>query len=167
MLASLLLQPQLLQRLPGRSAGDDLVDELVAIAHLLALNPNAAEVVGPAFAEAGTALAETLLARLAPRLPQALTELRSLADPVLASVSGFGGLAAPASAAELLELVANALAQSGTVLDLLGDEQIRATVRRASAIFSDTLGLSQPGFRADLEGMLASAAPSASVASLA
>lgn len=157
MLGSILLQPQMLQRMGGRSAGDDLVDEVVAIGQMLALNPRAAEAVGPAFAAAGIAMSEALLERLKTRLPQALAELRTLADPVLASLSGFSGLQAPESAADLLTVMADASTRLGGVLDLLSDEQIRAFVRRVGAILGDTLGLSQQGFRDDLVKMLGDA----------
>ena len=76
MLGSILIQPQMLDRMHGRGVGDEMADEIVAIAHQLSLDPAAAEAVLPAFQAAGQRFADTLLARLGPRLPQALTELR-------------------------------------------------------------------------------------------
>jgi hypothetical protein len=156
MLGALLLQPQMLARMQGRNAAEDLVDELIALGQLLAMHPGALGAVQPAFESASKAFGEKLMERVEARLPQALNELRQLADPVLTSLTGFTG-AAPASAADLLTRIADGLTGVATLAGLLSDEQIRTTVRRASAILTDTLGLSQAGFRDDFVAMLAAA----------
>ena len=53
MLGSILIQPQMLDRMHGRGVGDEMADEIVAIAHQLSLDPTAAEAVLPAFQAAG------------------------------------------------------------------------------------------------------------------
>ncbi len=157
MLGSLLIQPQLLARLQGRSAGDDLVDEVVALAQLLAMKPELVEMVFPAFEAASAAMGQAIFQRLQARLPQALAELRELADPVLLAAAGFGDGDAPADAAALLRRLADGMDGLAGLLGLLSDAQIRALVRRLAAICSNTLGLSQSGFRADFIAMLAAA----------
>ena len=87
MLGSLLIQPQMLARMQGRGVGDEMADEIVAIAHQLCLDPAAAEAVLPAFQAAGQRFADALVARLGPRLPQALTELRGLVEPVTQTIA--------------------------------------------------------------------------------
>ena len=153
MLGSLLIQPQMLARMQGRGVGDEMADEIVAIAHQLCLDPAAAEAVLPAFQAAGQRFADALVARLGPRLPQALNELRGLIEPItqpvasLATGANQGG--GPASTAELLERLADGLERLAPIAGLLTDAQIRSTLQRASRILTDTLGLSQAGFRAD------------------
>lgn len=153
MLGSLLIQPQMLARMQGRGVGDEMADEIVAIAHQLCLDPAAAEAVLPAFQAAGQRFADALVARLGPRLPQALNELRGLIEPITQPVASLatgatqGG--APASTAELLERLADGLERLAPIAGLLTDAQIRSTLQRASRILTDTLGLSQAGFRAD------------------
>ncbi len=153
MLGSLLIQPQMLARMQGRGVGDEMADEIVAIAHQLCLDPAAAEAVLPAFQAAGQRFADALVARLGPRLPQALNELRGLIEPVtqpIASLAtGAPASAGPASTAELLERLADGLERLAPIAGLLTDAQIRSTLQRAQRILTDTLGLSQAGFRAD------------------
>jgi hypothetical protein len=157
MLGSLLIQPQMLARMQGRSAGEDLVDEVVALAQLLAMKPQALEMVFPAFEAASAAMGQAIFQRIQARLPQALTELRQVVDPVVLAVAGFGDGDAPADAAALLQRVADGLDSLAALAGLLSDAQIRALVRRLSAIATDTLGLSQTGFRADFIAMLGAA----------
>lgn len=157
MLGALLIQPQMLARMQGRSAGEDLVDEVVALAQLLAMKPQALEMVFPAFEAASAAMGQAIFQRLQARLPQALSELREVVDPVLLAAAGFGDGDAPADAAELLQRIADGLDGVAAWVGLLSDAQIRALVRRLSGIATDTLGLSQAGFRADFIAMLAAA----------
>ncbi len=157
MLGSLLIQPQMLARMQGRSAGEDLVDEVVALAQLLAMKPQALEMVFPAFEAASAAMGQAIFQRLQARLPRALAELRQVVDPVLLAAAGFGEGETPADAAALLQRLAAGLDGLGALVGLLSDAQIRSLVRRLSAIVSDTLGLSQAGFRADFIAMLAAA----------
>jgi hypothetical protein len=157
MLGSILLQPQMLARMQGRNAAEDLVDELIALGQLLAMNPQALAAVAPAFESAAAAFGQTLLTRVEAKLPQALAELRELADPVVTSLTGFADGEAPASAPDLLARIADGLTGLATLAGLLSDEQIRVTVRRVTAILTGTLGLSQAGFRDDFIAMLAAA----------
>ncbi|HRP22821.1 hypothetical protein [Thauera sp.] len=154
MLGSLLIQPQMLSRMQGRGAGDEIADEIVALAHLLSLNPAAAEAIRPAFEAAGRRFADSLLSRLGQRLPQALTELRSLIEPLTTPLAAFASGPPPASTADLLERIADGLERLAPLAGLLSDAQIRSTLQRASRILTDTLGLSQAGFRADFLVML-------------
>ena len=64
MLGSLLIQPQMLARMQGRSAGEDLVDEVVALAQLLAMKPAALEMVFPAFEAASAAMGQAIFQRI-------------------------------------------------------------------------------------------------------
>jgi len=154
MLGSLLIQPQMLNRMQGRGAGDEIADEVVALAHLLSLNPAAADAVLPAFEAAGQRFASTLLARIGPRLPQALNELRALVEPLTTPLASFASGPPPATTADMLEHIAAGLERLAPLAGLLSDAQIRSTLRRASRILTDTLGLSQAGFRADFLVML-------------
>lgn len=157
MLGSLLIQPQMLARMQGRNAGEDLVDEVVALAQLLAMKPAALEIVFPAFEAASAAMGQAIFQRIQARLPQALTELRAVVDPVLIAAAGFGDGDAPQDAADLLQRIADGLDGLSTLIGLLSDDQIRALVRRLSAIVTDTLGLSQAGFRTEFIAMLSAA----------
>lgn len=154
MLGSLLIQPQMLNRMQGRGAGDEIADEVVALAHLLSLNPAAADAVLPAFEAAGQRFDSTLLARIGPRLPQALNELRALVEPLTTPLASFASGPPPATTADMLEHIAAGLERLAPLAGLLSDAQIRSTLRRASRILTDTLGLSQAGFRADFLVML-------------
>ena len=153
MLGSILIQPQMLDRMHGRGVGDEMADEIVAIAHQLSLDPAAAEAVLPAFQAAGQRFADALLARLGPRLPQALTELRGLIEPITQPIASLATGApsgpGPTSTADLLERLADSLERLAPIAGLLTDAQIRSTLQRAQRILTDTLGLSQAGFRAD------------------
>lgn len=146
MLGSILIQPQMLDRMHGRGVGDEMADEIVAIAHQLSLDPAAAEAVLPAFQAAGQRFADALLARLGPRLPQALTELRGLIEPITQPIVSLATDApsgpGPASTADLLERLADSLERLAPIAGLLTDAQIRSTLQRAQRILTDTLGLS-------------------------
>ncbi|MDV7396760.1 hypothetical protein RZS08_35510, partial [Arthrospira platensis SPKY1] len=119
MLGSLLIQPQMLSRMQGRGAGDEIADEIVALAHLLSLNPAAADAIRPAFEAAGQRFADSVLRRLGPRLPQALTELRGLIEPLTTPLAAFASGPPPASAADLLERIADGLERLAPLAGLL------------------------------------------------
>lgn len=157
MLGAILLQPQMLARMQARSSGEELIDEIAALAHLFALNPNAAQAVLPAFESAADAFGAALLARVEARLPQALAELRALIEPLVAPLAEIGGGEPPATPADMLERIADGLGDVAALAEVLSDAQIRLFARRLSAIANGTLGLSQAGFRSDFLAMLANA----------
>ncbi len=155
MLGSVLIQPQMLARMQGRNDAEELVDEMLALAQILVLNPRATEAVLPAFEAAAQGFGTALTTRIEPRLPQALTELRALLEPFVAPLARLGEGDTPASPAALLERLADGLDGAAVFAGALSDAQIRALARRLDGIVTGTLGLTQADFSADFRAMLA------------
>lgn len=139
MLGSILIQPQTLDRMRGRDAFEDLADELLALAHRIALDPDAMQAIAPAAQAAAEALGARLATRLQPKLPQGLAALQSLFAPWVARFEALGQGAT--SASELLLRIADLLDTLSGATGSLSDDSIRAFMRRVAQIAERDFGL--------------------------
>lgn len=153
MLGSLLIQPQMLARMQGRSAAEELADEAMALLHRIALDPAAVEAVLPALRSAGEALGARLAERVRTKLPQGLDALRGLLDPVVQRFTSLGGDVS--SAPDLLLRVADALEALAGATGHLSDGAIRAFVRRVARIAEQDFGLTTAVLAGELRAFLA------------
>lgn len=152
-IASLLLQPRVLDRMQGRLAEEDLADEFFALAHRLMGSPELATALAPAFASALEALATRLLAQWQGRVPQWQQQVSAFVAPLKAEGATF-----PTSAADLIDWAAQALAALETLPAALTDEGLRGTIRSVARFATDELGLSQQMLRDELRRTLRDAA---------
>lgn len=153
MLGSILIQPQMLARMQGRSAAEELGDEVLALVHRIVLDPAACAAVLPAAKAAGEAMGQRLAALVQPRLEQGLAALQALFAPALQRLVALGDGEPDATAlmlrlAELFDALAGA---NGSV----SDDAIRAFVRRAFAIARDDFGLSTTTLAHELRAFVA------------
>lgn len=157
MLGSLLIQPQILARMQGRSEAAELGDEALALLHRIALDPAVLATLAPAFEGAGQALGQRLADRVQTRLPQGLAALQGLLAPLLQRLNALG--AAPAGGTltvpELLGRVAEALDALADGADALSDDAIRAFVRRLARIAQQDFGLSVVVLATELRAFVA------------
>jgi hypothetical protein len=153
MLGSILIQPQMFGRMQGRSSAEELADEAMALLHKLALDPAAAQALAPALQGAGAALGERLAERVRTRLPQGLAALQALIDPLVQRFVALGSGAV--SAPELLGRIADALDALAGATGSLGDDAIRAFVRRVARIAEQDFGLSAAVLAQELRAFVA------------
>lgn len=154
-LGTLLLQPQMFERMQGRPAAQELGDEVMALLHRLALDGAAVEALLPALQQAGDALGLRLAARVHNRLPQGLAAIAGLFAPLIESLTSLGGGAAAASRTELLGRIAGLLDTLAGATDSLSDDAIRSFVRRVAAIARNDFGLDSAVLVAELRQFLA------------
>jgi hypothetical protein len=148
-IASLLLQPQMLGRMQGRLPEEDLADEFFALAHRFMGSPEVATSLAPAFASALEALAARLLTQWQPGVPQWQQQIGEWIAPLKTA-----GADTPKSAADMLDWAAQALGALETLPAALSDEGLRATVRSVARFVTDELGLSQQMLREELRRTL-------------
>ena len=139
-IGSILIQPQILGRMQGRSATEDLADEFISLLHRIALDPSAVEALMPAFQSAGEALGQRLAMRVQTRLPQGLAALQGLFTPLVARVTALGS--GGATAIDMLGRIADMLDALAGAAGALSDDSIRAFVRRLASIATQDFGLS-------------------------
>ncbi|MFO1271639.1 MAG: hypothetical protein U1F50_08190 [Rubrivivax sp.] len=147
-LGSILVQPQMLSRMQGRDAAEELADEFVSLLHKIALDPAAFESLLPTLQAAGDALGQRLAARVQAKLPQGLAALQALFDPLVARFVALGS--GSAEAVDVLGRIADALDAAAGAADALSDDAIRAFVRRLASIATQDFGLSLDTLKAEL-----------------
>ncbi len=152
MIGSLLIQPQMLARMQGRSNAEELGDEVMALLHRIVLDPAALQAIAPALQVAGDALGQRLHQHVQARLPQGLAAVQALLAPVLQRFTTLG--ASVASPAEIPGRIADALDALAASLDGLSDNGIRAFVRRVAQIAAQDFGLSTAVLTSELRRFL-------------
>lgn len=157
MLGSVLLQPQALERMQGRSQAADFGDDALALVHSFLLDPVRAEALLPALGKAAERSAVRVYQRIEPRLAQGLAEFRGLFDPMIQAVTRLAQGADAGSAAALLLAIADWAEGFAGLGDSLSDDAVRGFVRRLARILGDTLGLDQSLLRTEFAHFLADA----------
>ena len=155
-LGSVLLQPQMLERMQRLDGHEAFADDLVALLQQLLADPAQLEAVLPAFRGAFEALGERLYARVAPALDQALDELRELIEPLRAGVAGLAAeIGDTRDLGDLLGLVGGLAELLIDLLEALDEAQVRDFARRLHGILTQTLGLGQALLQDELRATLA------------
>lgn len=154
MLGTLLIQPQALARMAGRSPGEDLADEVVALAQRLLADPAQAETLAPVFSAALEALAGRFLARWQPNLPAISADLLGLLAPVTAPLQQLGAGGAADSVPALLRRLADLLDGLDDLPAALSDDGLRSLIQRVTTVLGSRLGLSQDLLHTEIRATL-------------
>lgn len=160
MLGALLIQPQMLARLQGRSAEQQLFDETIALLHRLVVSPALAGELAPAFVATLQSTAERVGARFKGGWPAFETRVRSATGPLVEGLQRHFGGDAPTDGAALLRRIADALDDLDGLPVRLSDAGIRQAVRASALALTADLGLSQQALRDEAAAFMAELAAS-------
>lgn len=155
-LASLLLQPQILDRLNALQADEAFADDAVALLQRVFAEPANLVTIAPAFAKSFETMGQRLWQQIEPRFDQVGSSLHDLLKPILDQANALATQSQQAvDSSEMLEMICGLLETAGNALAALDEPSLRSYTRRIETLISDTLGLNQTLMQEELRQVYA------------